>query len=64
MVGLISELLESALPSEAVTRLMRLRPPDQAQIMAQLSQELQAELLNLLSSDNLSARTPSSYLRA
>ena len=55
MVGLIGELLESALPSEAVTRLTRLRPPDQAQVMAQLSQGLQAELLSLLSSDNLSA---------
>ena len=55
MVGLIGQLLESALPSEAVTRLTRLRPPDQAQVMAQLSQGLQAELLNLLSSDNLSA---------
>ena len=54
MVGLIGELLKSALPSEAVTRLTRLRPPDQAQVMAQLSQGLQAELLNLLSSDNLS----------
>ena len=44
----ISELLEKGMASEAVARFFRLRPPDQADVMAQLTRESQAELLSWL----------------
>ena len=44
----VRELLERGMGAEAVTRLMRLRPPDQADVMARLTAEAQADLLGWL----------------
>ena len=44
----IRELLQDDMAAEAVTRFFRLRPPDQADVMAQMPRELQAELLSWL----------------
>ena len=50
----IRELLENEMVAEAVVRFFRLRPPDQADVMAQLSRESQAELLSRLTPTSLS----------
>ena len=50
---LIQELLESDKALEAVVRFSRFRPPDQADVMAQLSRDTQAELLSRLTASGL-----------
>jgi magnesium transporter len=50
---LIQELLVSDKSLEAVVRFSRFRPPDQADVMAQLSRDTQAELLSRLTASSL-----------
>ena len=53
LASLIKELLENDQAVEAVVRLSRLRPPDQADVMAQLTREHQAALLDGLTPKGL-----------
>ena len=48
------ELLDNEMAAEAVVRFSRLRPPDQADVMAQLSRDAQAKLLSQLTPKSLS----------
>ena len=48
------EMLDNEMAAEAVVRFSRLRPPDQADVMAQLSRDSQAKLLSQLTPKSLS----------
>ena len=50
----IRELLERAMLAEAVVRFVRLRPPDQADVMAQLPRKYQTALWGRLTPNSLS----------
>ena len=53
IVVLITQLLGNDLTTEATVRFARLRPPDQADVLAQLDRDSQVKMLNLLTTRSL-----------
>ena len=53
LAGWVQHLLANRMAGEALARFSRLRPPDQADVLAQLPREAQIELLSWLTAKNV-----------